>query len=631
MKKNRLEDLPIDSANVIRTSAHQTIGNIYDALVELITNSDDSYLRLEREGKKAKGDIDIEVVKENKKCKSIGVWDEATGMTGEELMDALEFAGEQSIASRTSVRGLFGKGLKEAVVALGDGSITTTKNGVTVRTRILIRDGRPKYDKTMLENEDKSNEPDGTHVLIEIKKNIENRASLPQATTFVEHLSKHYALRKIMNSQNRKVCLHFNEGSTKRVDIINYKYPKAIMVIDKEQLPLFNSSETISLKLHESETPLSYTKNPWSDAGILICSGNTVIDNTLLKFDNEEAGKYFYGTVECPGIEKRLLSDKEEEKNEGLSIITQNRKGLDWTKEYSSNLKKTIEKGIEEVINKKASQLKQISKTKVDSSTRKSFKRIISLMNQLAKEYFWEEGELPSQEVTNLMIKPSVANVEAGGDRALTIYAPYNLVMNSDGKAKVKIFHDEIKVDRESVKLTPHENGYYTGHFKVIGCKKEAEAVVQVELGNEKAQSTIRVLLEIIKSGVKRKLKPTKGGFIKDIQPDSTINPNERVSYADGTIYVYINFPTTQPFFPLGFSSDTTQQKLIISELLSEAFTSSLATKKFELGEDFLFPDNPIEGYRIAVNEARLKFQKPIQDILLKNWEYTPGKSKSIL
>ena len=127
--ENELEeeqDLPTDSRIQIQLS-YGTIRYLYDAVVELVTNSDDSYKRLEEEGNSTKGEIKIRVRRlKGGRCDILEVIDVAEGMDKEQLKKALKFAGEASgFEEGKSVRGLFGRGLKEATLALGKGEIYT--------------------------------------------------------------------------------------------------------------------------------------------------------------------------------------------------------------------------------------------------------------------------------------------------------------------------------------------------------------------------------------------------------------------------------------------------------------------------------------------------------------------------
>ena len=107
--------------------AKGTISNLYDAIVELVTNSDDSYASIEQEGKSTSGKIEISIKKlKGRKLKELLVKDEASGMTPEKLEKVIRYGKKTSdFYEGKSVRGFFGRGLKESIIALGDGEILT--------------------------------------------------------------------------------------------------------------------------------------------------------------------------------------------------------------------------------------------------------------------------------------------------------------------------------------------------------------------------------------------------------------------------------------------------------------------------------------------------------------------------
>jgi len=129
MEFKEVYELPIDS-RIVKQSAQATIRNLVDAAVELITNCDDSYRRLEEQGFKTSGRIDLAVSRQKGgRCEIFLVRDYAEGMTRGELQKAVRFGGETSgFEKGRTVRGLFGRGLKEAIISLGEGEIYTIKN-----------------------------------------------------------------------------------------------------------------------------------------------------------------------------------------------------------------------------------------------------------------------------------------------------------------------------------------------------------------------------------------------------------------------------------------------------------------------------------------------------------------------
>jgi hypothetical protein len=127
------KEIPISKpSRIIKQQAEATIQHLIDAVVELVTNCDDSYKRLEDNGKHLSGKIELYVSREKGgRCKEFKIKDYAQGMDRKKLETAIEYGGETSgFVEGKSVRGLLGRGLKESILALGEGEIYTKKDGL---------------------------------------------------------------------------------------------------------------------------------------------------------------------------------------------------------------------------------------------------------------------------------------------------------------------------------------------------------------------------------------------------------------------------------------------------------------------------------------------------------------------
>ena len=333
-------DLPINP-RIVEQMAKSTVKHLIDGIVKLVTNSDDSYRRIALKGGYPKGKIVVRVKrKKGGKCVFLSVKDEAEGMSKEELLKALEFAGETSgFTEGRSVRGLFGRGLKETIIALGRGRITSVKDGIKVTTTVWFdkTEKKPKYDDVQLAKIEKTEEANGT--LVEIF--VDNpRIKIPSFRKFKEQLSTHFALRDIISSSEREIILIFEDETkggtlTKYEEILKFSYPEGRLVVSKN-ITMPDYGDTIRLEIYKVEKPLeSPRNNPFGLAGILIKISSAILDNQLFKFDNEPAALYFYGNAFCPGLEERLRSGETE-------LIDPNRGGLEWKHDYNKTLAEVI-------------------------------------------------------------------------------------------------------------------------------------------------------------------------------------------------------------------------------------------------------------------------------------------------
>jgi hypothetical protein len=595
-----------------------TIKNLVDGIVELITNSDDSYIKLEEMGKKSPGRIEINV--DRKKggiCTKLIVRDWADGMTNKELEDALTFGGETSgFATGKSVRGFFGRGLKETILALGEGEISTIKNGKISHTKLWHDKNKgPVYDDESLTQITHTNEPDGTEVRIKItNKNIK----IPDYDNFKKQISSHYALRDINSSKKREIVLIFEDlkrhGTYKMP--ISFSYPDGREIID-EVISLRGFGDKFKVTIFESPEKLSSPRNnPYGLAGILIKTNSSILDNQLFKFESEPAAFYFYGEAVSSDMEDRIRRGEEE-------IVNLNRGGLEWQHEYCKALSEALEDILEPLVLERKELLEKKPAKKINQTTAKVLKKICNLLNEFAKQENEDgSGSVPTKgefEISRLLIKPVVANVPANSIRSFSIYASTDLIMAQGEEVRISSESQHIRPLSSHLELERHpkfpETIWYKS-FKVATGPKEGEiGNIIAEIGDEKAFARVKI------APFKKRAKSTglirrRSGFISEILPDEESDPLQRVVYRDGKIIIYVNFPSVSRFIKSGLEGiETTEGKILLTELIGEAFCRQLAINGLESGKYPMIPGREIDSYNTALNELEKKYLIEIQKI----------------
>ena len=126
MKVHKRENIEIDRRYVIH-NRDAAIADIYDALVEIITNCDDSYRRLRKRDRHAPvGHILIETEHRRNNPSLLIVRDKAEGMTINAMREKLKRMGKRT--SEISDRGFMARGFKDCT-ALGDIRVDSIVNG----------------------------------------------------------------------------------------------------------------------------------------------------------------------------------------------------------------------------------------------------------------------------------------------------------------------------------------------------------------------------------------------------------------------------------------------------------------------------------------------------------------------
>lgn len=625
------QDLPIDARITLQMS-HATIGYLYDAIVELVTNSDDSYKRLERDSIGSKGEIRIRVRRlKGGRCERLEVIDFAEGMNKEKLEKSLIFAGETSgFEEGKSVRGLFGRGLKEAMLALGKGEIYSIKDDKLSIAEVWIdkKANKPKrklievaYTPTKEEREEIGiTEGNGTTVRIIVAN---DKIKCPDLKTLLPQIKNHYALRDINSATNRKIVLEFEspeKDGLKKFETISYETPKVKKTLFDQFVELSGYGDKIELKIYESDEELeSPYNNPFASAGLLIKTSGAILDNQLFKYQGDKAASFFFGEVIWPNLAKRL--------REGESLLDLNRVGIEWKQEVCDVLKRELEQILEPFIEEKRRQLDIKPARKPSEKISKLNTAICSLLNKLAKKHFYEtpiDTGPGSETIQELTIKPPYANLELEKERPFSVYCPLRIVGIGPGprQAEVKSSNSvHIHVLSPTITLQPHRERplLYYGNFRVLGKTDKEEATLTCTFGEHIATATVRVAPPG-KIGPRKKPK-AKGGFFRGIEADRGTNPSQRVRYdeSSGIIWVYVKFPGISEYFEdnLNFTSEISRP--MYAELIGEAFCRFIARDYIEKGEVPKIPGGEVEAVTIAMNKAQAEYLHQIHDAVFRH------------
>jgi len=620
MEYGNTQKLPI-SQNIVKQMSLSTIRSAMDAIVELVTNSNDSYMRLEPGNVSVTGNINVSIERlKGGLVQRVIVRDNAEGMDRPSLEKAIKFAEPASgIKEGKTVRGCFGRGLKEAIISLGRGKIDTIRNNVYDSAEVWwdkeINEGQYHILKQPIEVtseiRNKIGVPTGNGTAVTI--DVDNpEIKCPDYKTFNHQLTCHYALRDINSSSDRDVKLVFSDwkGITTTTQI-SYSAPVGELV-DTQSVNLEPFGDQIQVKVYRSEEQLdSPRNNPYAKAGLLIGTEGAILDLQLFKYDDNEAGLYFFGDVYCPGITKMLQSDEQ-------GLIDTNRGGLEWKHLYCQNLRFVIETILAPHVMKKEDELKKKVAVQVAEKTQKALNKLCNLLNQFAKDEIELAKEIETgTNIFELMIKPEYANLELNVARPFSVYVPKDLwdLLDNGEKLYLESNSLNIHVARSEIstsELSTHPNysEILYGHFEVLGDIDGATGKVVCKLGQHSAFTTVKVAPGQ-KSHKKGTLSGRWHGLFSEIVPDETKNPLQRVKYNNGTgeINVFINFPSVNLYIGSGLQgAETPVGRTMLAELISEAFCRQIALKRRELGKDPYFPGAEIDTFNSVINELQRKY-----------------------
>lgn len=630
------KELPVNTGRVIIEQAKGTIKSVIDAIVELVTNSNDSFDKLEQSGSSLKNPT-IKIIVKRKTygiCEELTVIDNASGMNKLELLEAIKFGAKTSgFQEGKKVRGFLGRGLKESIIALGKGTIVTKKFSEISGVKIWIEKegGQEKVFYSEIENKSFLTNETATYIngddnstIITIK-DIYDDFKVPTGATIFNQIKRHYQLRDINSDPNRNVAFEFHAPEKSGYiskESVKYVYPPGKIKLEKE---IVVDNKTSHLTIYESEQQLdSPLHDVLGEAGILIKTEGSILENSLFRFPGEEAGLYFFGYLDDPEIANKLRG--------GEMLINTNRNGLDWRHPYLGKLKDKVEEELRILISAKKMELSSGSSQELTEKNKELVNKLKNLLNSWAKaeDMSWESPIDPAT-LDAMILKPESLEVEKDIPREISIYLPKE-ILDVYGENKIKIESDNpfIQVSTDKLSFKPHKDypEISIGRFSVTGKKIIEEGIVGCYLGDYNAYSIVSVVEKIENNGhrKKRKLNPKSGGFLRDIKSDNRESPTQRVSYdADlGEIRIYVNFPGVKDYLKSGLAgSETPEGSIMIAELVTEVFCRTLSLKGLNTGKYLIMgtdKDNIISAYNKAFYDLMMEYSEKIHRAVISHF-----------
>lgn len=485
--KTEKGEIKVDPRHTARSIKKAMQGNAIRALVELLTNADDSYTRLESENKPVSGKINVIYKKVGYGCE-FAVRDFAEGMSIEEVREGFTKYGSATsgLKEGKKVRGYFGQGAKDALAGMKDGRICTFKDGFFTECKLYIEDGKPKYEirgdlnaspELRYEHGIKQN---GT--VAYFKSSPELGIKTPRFDTVHEELSNNYLLRKIMSNPKRAVVL-LNKVSGEYREL-RYRWPKGKQILSED----FNITYgeygdfPVHITIYRAGNELTQTGDDRQGGLLVTDEAAAVLDISLFKFDNEPLAAKFFGEVNIGSFREKLLNNEE-------PVLREERDGLDknhpFCKELIAEIETRLEKKVEE-----EKRRKQEESNKIGRKEYTKFKKAFNFLNKIAEQEIHETidlgrkkgktGELPPG---GMSLYPPSAQITVGKRygfelRADTAKVPPGSLITIKGTSKIQIISNSIKIDKGSsgvVKksvvikgLEPNIEGSVTARFKDI-------------------------------------------------------------------------------------------------------------------------------------------------------------------
>lgn len=362
-------------------------------LIELITNSIDSYKRLRSGGKEASGVVEVTYKALRGGEAKIKVKDEAEGIPFRKLQTIVEEYGEDSsgLSDGLPVRGTIGVGLKDVGLRMQDCKITTICDD-KLNECIIYRDGGLPFASYPVVNRWVTSEE-------RRKLGIRRNGTIVEGTlpkdpsffrdfkTLYKHLCLHYMLRKI-NQLPKLYRLVLKDQSNQKD--LKYTPPKGEVLYDKLLYIRYSVGNfPVKVTIRKAERRLGQSGEFREGGLIVVYNDDAVADCSLFGFDADSYARPLFGEVviqaQASKVAKLFIPEQ--------PIIDEKRKsGLDPDHPFVQLLSSEVQKQLRIIIEKEREAKKGLKGSVIKSrSTRRD---IISKFNAMARKELKEKRDV---------------------------------------------------------------------------------------------------------------------------------------------------------------------------------------------------------------------------------------------
>ncbi len=481
-------------ARLVRAGAQ---GNAIRALLELISNSDDSYRRLQREGHEHDGIIEVLYGKDGR-CGTFAVRDYAEGMSHDQMVTAFQNYGAATsgLKEGQSVTGFFGTGAKNALAGMTDGQIYSFKDDSYCALHIFL-------DGNALKGELKGPLPGNFHVRDEhgiqnngtvayFQADPEKGQRVPRFDTVHSELANHWRLRTIMMNKERKVLL-VDLADRKRKRRLRYSPPGGEEIFNERLVVKTDTHGEygVHLSVFRSESELQTTGDD-RVGGILITDEfDVALDMSLFKYERDSFATHLYGYAVFDGF-RNLLAREE-------PVLDEKRDGLNRNHPVCDAVTATLEDRLGLIIRDEAKRQKE-SASKIDDEERGRYRNAFKVLNEIAETEAEEVSNL-GQEHTDtvepppegLCIYPDSAHLTLGKRYTLEVrvdcnkYAPGTTIHVGASSQKLGI------LSKTEIVVPKSKKDRIFRRFVIVQGMEVGRATLSATIGENVQQATIHV------------------------------------------------------------------------------------------------------------------------------------------
>lgn len=590
--------------------AKQAVDSLEKGLIELLTNADESYNRLETKGHVVSGKIEIFIDRHTKtRPTTIQVIDYAEGMDGQEMETCItEYGGD---TSRGGGRGVFGMGLKDTLIAFGEGAVASFKHGKRWQCDVAGNGDytiHPPKQLTPADLKDFPNHERGSAIQAIIKP---GQLQIGQFETLKTNLQTHVCLRAIMSDPKRTIILKNRnsegqplsygkpDGELVREEILDVAgYPDAKAIL-----------KVYSVKGTDALSQIGFCRT----GGIVITSFRACHEATLFGFDEDPYAARLFGELRCDKIDELQRA--------GEQVVTKERDGLRRQHPFTQALCKAAKAVIEQIVTTEKKKAEQQQKVLETEETKKRFKDAVKSLNAIAsKELDGAPGvgpgggpgqpppPPPRPPVNGFEFIPDSYRVVIAEEEKLKLrilLTPESgikigdiitIESNNDG---VKILEPTIAVSVERYENPPMA----IASIRVEGIKPNAEAWITARCKGKEANATVDVVSQ------KAQRDPATSGLFKEIKYEQNQESPDRVRFERNTGSIYVNTLESSVQLYFGANGEGQEQapnQCLVAELVTQVACEEIARVSREKGSLVLPPGiKELDAFYNYLNKLR--------------------------
>jgi len=497
-------------------SKQYAVRDVYDALVELITNSDDSYHRLYKKHLRNEdgGPILVEICEQRKKNPSfIIIYDRAEGMTMENMLKKLGKVGSRH--SEAGDRGFMGRGAKDCT-AIGKMIVESIKDEKYYKCELIQSNIIPLRNRDSVHEKIRKRlkiiHGNGTVI------NLETSHRIPHIESIIRELPWHYALRDILseNSPTKLLIKNLNKPKVRPEPVV-YRQPEGELVCEENFVVPGYPDAKAKLKIWKAGEPFEDT-NPndhFRRSGLVIKGDRAIHDCNLLHpgLEKELYAKRYFGRLECDFIDRLLDEYDSRRKNnevhqpENPSLLVDPHRQTGLRKDHpftdalfkipSEKLRKLIEKDKEKDRGEQKEIASRETQKKLNALAKAASEFLAKQVEDIKEISIDDRVDKESISKKGVFLFPNYLNIAIGQIRSLTFYVDRSIFGNEGQEIEVITDNSAISILDTPFKLRAHpkRDDMLIGTFRIRGENLKKTVRIQTQCDRvPHAEATVKVV-----------------------------------------------------------------------------------------------------------------------------------------